>query len=304
MGFRPTMAPPFAAALDRARPLAHPCGRPMHPAPSLIAFSSLSGLGLGLLAWAGLLTSSPWLILWGLLLAGAGLAASTLHLRRPSRAILAFSQWRSSWLSREAVLAALALALAALHGALLLWRRESPLGPLLAPLGLATVLATAMIYAQIRAVPRWHHWTVPAQFLAYAVAGGALLLAPRWAALAALALAFAAQSLHWRHGATAFARAGATAATATGLTGEVRALLPPHTGQNYLLREMVFAVGRTRAAQLRLLTLLLAFALPALLLLPDWRLPAAALHLAGVMASRWLFFAEAEHVVGLYYGAR
>ena len=27
-------------------------------------------------------------------------------------------------------------------------------------------------------------------------------------------------------------------------------------------------------------------------------------HLAGVAVSRWLFFAEAEHVVGLYYGRR
>jgi sulfite dehydrogenase (quinone) subunit SoeC len=27
-------------------------------------------------------------------------------------------------------------------------------------------------------------------------------------------------------------------------------------------------------------------------------------HLAGVLATRWLFFAEAEHVVGLYYGKR
>ena len=31
---------------------------------------------------------------------------------------------------------------------------------------------------------------------------------------------------------------------------------------------------------------------------------AAVLHLAGAMAHRWLFFAEAEHVVGLYYGKR
>jgi sulfite dehydrogenase (quinone) subunit SoeC len=27
-------------------------------------------------------------------------------------------------------------------------------------------------------------------------------------------------------------------------------------------------------------------------------------HVAGILASRWLFFAEAEHVVGLYYGKR
>jgi DMSO reductase anchor subunit len=27
-------------------------------------------------------------------------------------------------------------------------------------------------------------------------------------------------------------------------------------------------------------------------------------HISGLFISRWLFFAEAEHVVGLYYGKR
>ncbi len=31
---------------------------------------------------------------------------------------------------------------------------------------------------------------------------------------------------------------------------------------------------------------------------------ALVLHVAGVLTARWLFFAEAEHVVGLYYGKR
>jgi sulfite dehydrogenase (quinone) subunit SoeC len=31
---------------------------------------------------------------------------------------------------------------------------------------------------------------------------------------------------------------------------------------------------------------------------------AGAVHLMGAFAARWLFFAEAEHVVGLYYGKR
>jgi DMSO reductase anchor subunit len=92
--------------------------------------------------------------------------------------------------------------------------------------------------------------------------------------------------------------------TATGLQGAVRQFAPPHTGPNYLLREMVYVVGRRRAAQLRVLALILAFALPAALLLLDLRLLAVASHLLGVMASRWLFLAEAEHTVGLYYGAR
>ena len=44
-----------------------------------------------------------------------------------------------------------------------------------------------------------------------------------------------------------------------------------------------------------------------LLLLPfgHWLALIAVLsHVAGVLVSRWLFFAEAEHVVGLYYGKR
>ena len=49
-------------------------------------------------------------------------------------------------------------------------------------------------------------------------------------------------------------------------------------------------------------------ALPALILplLPSGPGMALALcaHLLGAFAARWLFFAEAEHVVGLYYGRR
>jgi DMSO reductase anchor subunit len=279
----------------------------MHPAPSLILFSSLTGLGLGLLAWLAVLDrASPPLWLLGLALSGAGFLASTRHLRRPSRAILAFTQWRTSWLSREAILAVLALATLTLHGALLILQGQSPapLGLLGAALAFATVLATSMIYAQLRAVPRWRHWTTPALFLAFSLAGGALLAAPRPAALTLLMLVAVLQLLHWHHGATAFPRAGSTLPTATGLAGQVRSFAPPHTGPNYLLREMVHVVARRRAAQLRALALLLAFALPALLLLADLRLPATALHLAGVLCSRWLFFAQAEHTVGLYYGAR
>jgi DMSO reductase anchor subunit len=181
----------------------------------------------------------------------------------------------------------------------------APLGWLGALLCLAAVLCTAMIYAQIRAVPRWRHWTTPALFLALAVAGGALLLGPRWAGLALLAGAAVLQVLNWRHGAGAFARLGATRAGATGLKGEVRSLAPPHTGPSYLTREVMFVVARRRAEQLRLLTLALGFALPALLLvLPyAWTL-AAPVHLLGVLCSRWLFLAEAEHVTGLYYGVR
>jgi DMSO reductase anchor subunit len=104
-----------------------------------------------------------------------------------------------------------------------------------------------------------------------------------------------------------FARAATTIATATGLTGgTVRAFEPPHTGPNYLLREMVHVVGRRHRLKLRAIALVLASFLPAMLLLLPFSHALAALavvsHLAGALVARWLFFAEAEHVVGLYYG--
>ena len=40
-----------------------------------------------------------------------------------------------------------------------------PLGYLGALGALATVFTTAMIYTQMKTVPRWRHWTTPALFL-------------------------------------------------------------------------------------------------------------------------------------------
>ena len=97
-------------------------------------------------------------------------------------------------------------------------------------------------------------------------------------------------------------------ATGLGHIGRVRAFEPPHTGTNYLLREFVHVVGRKHAIKLRVIALGLGYALPVLLLLLPFGHLIAVLailaHLAGIAASRWLFFAEAEHVVGLYYGKR
>jgi len=176
-------------------------------------------------------------------------------------------------------------------------------------LALGTVFTTAMIYTQIKAVPRWHHWLTPLMFLAFAVAGGAVLSGQVWAPLALLAVGGVLLAV-WRVGDGAFARAGQTLGTATGLDrlGVPSVFDPAHTAGNYLKREMIFVVGRKHAARLRKIALLLASVLPAVLLLLPlgvWGIAlAAALHLAGTMAARWLFFAEAEHVVGLYYGAR
>ncbi|WP_103333023.1 dimethyl sulfoxide reductase anchor subunit family protein [Pseudotabrizicola formosa] len=289
----------------------------MNPAPSVIIFTVLSGMGFGYLAllatvhdYTGLAAFWHWFV--GYALASIGLAASAFHLGNPSRAWRAFTQWRSSWLSREAWAAGLAL-LALAPVALSDWLQlglPRVFGWPGAVLAVATLAATGMIYAQIRAVPRWHHWTVPALFLAFGAAGGCLLAGLRLPSLLALLVLGGMMALHWRVGDGAFARAGSTLGTATGLggLGQLSVFEPAHTAGSYLLHEMIFVVGRRHVPRLRALALILGVALPflCLLLLPGRYGPYAAvpLHMMGAFAQRWLFFAQAEHVVGLYYGKR
>ena len=109
-------------------------------------------------------------------------------------------------------------------------------------------------------------------------------------------------------------------ATATGLgglagaSGAVRTLDPPHTQANYVMREMGFTIARKHGQALRRWCVLLLFAVPALAMLAlQWLgrgpadLPLALIAVvsaaAGVLIERWLFFAQARHVVMLYYGA-
>ena len=289
----------------------------MHPAPSVILFTVLSGAGFGFLAClaVGLLPVAGWwaFAAWGLGygLAVAGLLASTFHLGNPQRALLAFTQWRSSWLSREgwaSVLALLALAPMALSDWLGLGLPRG-IGWAGAALCVVAVLCTSMIYAQLKTVPRWNHWSTPATFFAFAAAGGAILAAAPWAAIALCLILGAGLVLGWKRGDGAFAARAQSLGTATGLDrlGRAEVFEPAHTAGNYLMREMIHVVGRRHAAKLRGIAVLCAAVLPALLVfvpLPGMRAAAFGLHLAGAFAARWLFFAEAEHVVGLYYGKR
>jgi len=302
----------------------------MHPAPSIILFTVLSGLGLGLMAWLGLgLGPDAGVFRWlasalALALTGGGGLASSGHLGRRENAWRAFGQWRSSWLSREACLMVAAMAAFGLYA--LLWclggGRLWGLGMLASALAVATIYATAMIYAQLAPVPRWSATPTRALFLVLGLTGGLIALgamaglagASPHAGKSMLALVIAAGvAVWWQTEAAGATRGsqGSSAETATGLgfMGRVRLLEAPHTGSNYLLREMAFRVGRNRAFQLRLIGAVLGFALPLLLALlslaAGWlMLGALAAHLGGMLALRWLFFAEAEHVQALYYGRR
>ncbi len=290
----------------------------MHPSPSVIIFTTCSGLGFGLLAWLGfgLPDVTGWVAFAffavAYLLAVGGLLASTFHLGHPERAMKAFSQWRSSWLSREGVAAVAALLVMGAYAGLLIFFdiRIMVLGWIGAVLSVLTVYATSMIYAQLKTVPRWNSILTPALLLAISISGGALLAGQITEAQVLLPIAAIIQLIWWTRGDLALMQSGTDMATATGLgkIGRVRAFEPPHTGTNYLLRELVYQVGRKHAIKLRVIAFVLGYALPVLLILLPFGHALAALavlsHLAGIATSRWLFFAEAEHVVGLYYGKR
>lgn len=307
----------------------------MHPASSIIVFTTLSGAGFGLMVWLGL-GFGPQGIGFGfvasalaLVLAGVGLVSSLWHLGNPQRAWRALSQWRSSWLSREGVLAVATLAAFGLYAFLWIagFGRVVPLGLLAAALALATVYATSMIYASIKAVPRWSKSPTPILFLAYALSGGALafvasalpfasLTTVEIFATAVLLFVAGGAGLWWakRSSSIGLDADGSSPETAIGLPhlGRARLLEAPHTSPNYLMKEMVYRVGRKHAVKLRRFAFLAAVALPLFLLgiaaafysLAPILLLALPIHLLGVAVSRWLFFAEAEHVVSLYYGHR
>ena len=288
----------------------------MHPAKSIILFTSLSGLGNGLLLFLclGMPAVSGWVAFVffaiAFALAGGGLLFSFFHLGHPERALKAFSQWRSSWLSREGWLANATMIMAGIYAVMVIFfdTRLMVVGWIAAALAIVTVYATSMIYAQLKTVPRWHHWTTNALFVALSLTGRALLSGSVSIAMVGLVICGALQAFAWMEGDKALAASGSNAASATGLgnIGSVRAFESPHTGENYLTQEMFYQIGRKHSQKLRIIALVLGFVLPVFFLSIPFSHAFAALavlsHLAGLLVLRWLFFAEAEHVVSIYYG--
>jgi DMSO reductase anchor subunit len=337
----------------------------MNPAFSVILFTTLSGAGYGLLAWVGIAIAmarpetltlddpdwSTWiarrclvLLATGVALSAIGLASSTFHLGKPMRAWRAFSQWRTSWLSREGLVAMLAW-LPALALIVWSWGASSGsvpngwpgstlrwLGGSLALLSIATVVCTAMIYACLKPIPAWRHALVAPVYVVFALFTGFLLLAammalewnrtpdePTWfvvlpraapAIAATVALVLAAMKFAYWRSIDRIALPTRESATALEGYGKVATFERPHTEANYLTREMGFVLARKHSRKLRIIAVsgfavvpLLACAAiawaPAMAGIALWIATLAAL--AGALVERWLFFAEARHMVMLYY---
>ncbi len=106
-----------------------------------------------------------------LVLLVAALAVSTLHLGRRRNAARALRNLRSSWLSRELLLAAALLATTVMA----CWPEQAWAGWLTVPLAAAFLYGMARVYMQ-RTVPTWDGRQTPVAFGSTALLLGGLLL--------------------------------------------------------------------------------------------------------------------------------
>lgn len=310
----------------------------MHPAFSVIFFTVASGAGFGLFSLLFIADvfklgggfGSIQLLLGGVIALGLivfGLLSSTFHLANPKNAWRAFSRFKTSWLSREGVFAVVFMPLALAWLACIWFDAPSGLrdavGFLAAVLAWITVFSTGMIYGCLKTIRQWNTPLVPANYLALGYATGSLLLllgavlsgldTLPYISMSALIVSVAAvlKAIYYfwirNPGLTP------TMNTATGLTrAKVKLLDTGHTHGTFLTQEFGFQIARQKAGLLKIVVFGLGFGLPGLMLVSIFNaqggetaaLVAVLTGLIGVGVERWLFFAEARHVVNLYHGAQ
>jgi sulfite dehydrogenase (quinone) subunit SoeC len=317
----------------------------MKPALSIIFFTVASGAGLGVLALVGFvaLFHLPWLFpetlpkvgALGLGLTIAGLASSTLHLANPRNAWRAFSRFRTSWLSREAVFSLALAGVVVVFIALLALNVEGLPRRVFAVLTIAlawiVLVCTAMIYASLKPIRQWHtRWTPVVYFVLGHWSGALILLAvARYDAsnsvrLAHLCLALAVLAVlvkwgYWRatgkpdHAITLEQAIGVAqgvrppAAAGAPTIMQARLLDAGHGGRTFLTDEFGFRLARKHRVLLLALFWLAGIVVPlAWVIGAWWQTPivvgACLLNLIGLLAERALFFADARHTVRLYHG--
>jgi DMSO reductase anchor subunit len=305
----------------------------MQPAFSVVLLTVLIGAGQGLFLalygceLAGFGTTPEdraTLVLGGAIALGfnaLGLLASFFHLGHPERAWRAAAMWRSSWLSREVI------ALPAFMAGCFAWTVAHALalpgtrvvGAVAAVLCIALFVCTGMVYASVRFL---QEWASPLTVVNYVLLGGASgttiaalgasWRAPTWLpvlALAALVLTLAA----WAGRSAALLRNArlkprSTLQTAIGIRHPaIVQRAQGFMGGSFNTREFFH---RHTAAALRALKwffIAAAFVLPAALIAAAPSTGAlsvaCAVQLAGLLAERWFFFAQARHPQNLYYQA-
>ena len=307
----------------------------MRPQFSIIFFTTLAGMAQGLLFFIALLNikapvlSAPFLLMLALpvsfILLTLGLVASFFHLGHPERAWRAAMMWRTSWLSREVI----ALPAVMLMTAMTFFFVASGMVPawiwaiLLISL-LALWICTAKIYQCIRFIQEWSHPSTLSNFILLGLTSGGLLLEfllmlwndpdiPFGISLISglnFILLFIALNLKlWIWHRNQKLKPKSNLASATGIKGSnIRQTSMGFMGGSFNTREFFHHQTDRVISNIRKIILLMAYIGPMILLAFSMNLPniaqiaiALLMHYIGLLAERWMFFAEANHPQNLYY---
>ena len=307
----------------------------MRPQFSIIFFTTLAGMAQGLLFFIALANlhsqATPSAFLTSLALPVAfvllalGLVASFFHLGHPERAWRAAMMWRTSWLSREVIALPAVMAVTAV---IYLYARFSQVPQWLWLALLFTTMAlwvcTAKIYQCIRFIQEWSHPSTLTNFILLGMTSGWILLelliavwgdasvqmidAPL--SIIAFLLLFLSFNLKlWIWTRNRKLKPKSNLATATGIKGNnIRQTSMGLMGGSFNTREFFHHQTGKVIANLRKIILLFAYVIPMILMAyaitsPNFLVITLALliNYVGLLAERWMFFAEANHPQNLYY---
>lgn len=307
----------------------------MNPALSIIIFTTLAGAAQGLavvlalsqLLGAGLDNAFVARSLWvAVALSIVSLVASFFHLGRPERAWRAAMMWRTSWMSREVIVLPIFILLVGVWACMLTFSTRPGEVTALLPLAVIAVSAllwycTAMIYACIRFIQEWAHPLTIVNYTVIGLASGLVLagalgvasgqhpFAARLAAWAVgmTALAWLTRALALRRNARLKPKSTLQSATGIRAPGIVQKSMGM-TGGSFNTREFFHHASIGAFRRMRVIFQVFAFAMPIALVgfavMSEWSVGwmlAVPIQIAGVLAERWFFFAQARHPQNLYY---
>ena len=308
----------------------------MYPSKSIIFFTVISGTGYGI--FIGLLFNilfieisyslnyKLFISLVSFLMIVLGLLSSTLHLGHPERAWRAFSQWKSSWLSREGLVSVITFFPMVLF--YYFWINNINgyvfLLIILCIFSLLTIFCTGQMYATLKTIPSWNNSLVTPIYIFNGITVGSLFVYSinfyfnysiflyEKFIIITITLNLLLKISYWI---LIRQKTNTNIQTAVGIKSkDISFFEGPHTGKNYLTTEMINKSNNKNNHFLRLTFCILTFIIPlyminqySTLIADQFILKLSMifvfiLALVGMIIERYLFFIQSKHVVGLYYG--
>ena len=310
----------------------------MHPSKSIIFFTVISGTGYGI--FIGLLFNllfeeisygleyKIYLSLASFLMISLGLLSSTLHLGHPERAWRAFSQWKTSWLSREGLAAIITYIPMTLFYFFWIMNVKGYfiLLILTSVFSIITIFCTGQMYASLKTIPAWNNPLVTPIYILNGITVGSLFVYTlnfhfnynfnlfENFIYFILGLNLICKVIYWI---SINKKTNTSIQTAVGIKSKnITFFEGPHTGKNYLTTEMINTIEKQNSNFLRMIFCILTFIIPGYMIIQysslvvDESILKVSMiivfifALTGMIIERYLFFIQSKHVVGLYYGEK